>query len=423
VKRYLQHSGFEVAFVRNVTDVDDKIIRKAADELASSGEDASGESLKQKVVEVSERYLKEYHQAMDTLGIQRPGYEPKATENIGEMIRFITELIEKDKAYVSGGNVYFDVESFDGYGDLSGQDIDQMKQGFRTAGDEDKRHHLDFALWKNVKPGEPYWESPWGEGRPGWHIECSVMSTNILGSEFDIHGGGLDLIFPHHENEIAQARAAGHPFARVWMHNGFLTVNGEKMSKSLGNFITVDNYFKEHPDPDLLKIMFLASHYRSPVDYSEDKVKEAAAAKSRITRFIKNVDLTVKHGESKNVLPSGQDVANSSFTKAMDDDFNTPGALSAIFEAVQLGYNFLAVDKIEEACKQRNFICECVKILGLSLKEDEREDKKIKNLIDKREYARNEKDFEKADAIRKELTEMGVVLADTREGTTLWWIK
>ncbi len=422
-RRYFEHVGLEVILVRNVTDVDDKIINKAASELEENSGDDEGNLLKEKCQEVAKRYLDEYHQAMDSLDITRPEHEPKATENINEMIRFIEVLVAKKHAYVADGNVYFSVESFDKYGELSGQDIENMRSGTRVDADANKRHQLDFALWKKVKPSEPSWESPWGAGRPGWHIECSVMSTGILGSEFDIHGGGLDLIFPHHENERAQAEAkTGCPFARVWMHNGFLTVSGEKMSKSLGNFITVEDHFKKHPDLDLLKMLFLSSHYRSPVDYSEDKIKEAASAKSRITRFIENVNKEAGKCSERDVASSDSDTSENSFTQAMDDDFNTPGALSAIFEAVQSGNNSLVSGNIEEACKARNFIVKYADILGLSLKiqgVDEGEAGKIEELIAKRVKARAGKAFDEADAIREKLIEMGIEIEDTPEGT-IW---
>ncbi|MBU0571063.1 MAG: cysteine--tRNA ligase [Candidatus Omnitrophica bacterium] len=422
-RKYFEYIGFKVVLVRNVTDVDDKIINKAAGELEKTSGIDAGYALREKCREVAKRYLDEYHKAMDSLDIRRPDHEPKATENINEMIRFIEALLKKDHAYRAGGNVYFSVESFDKYGELSGQDARNMRSGPRADADGDKRHQLDFALWKKVKSGEPSWGSPWGEGRPGWHIECSVMSTVILGHEFDIHGGGLDLVFPHHENEKAQAEAkTGSAFAHVWMHNGFLTVRGAKMSKSLGNFITVEDYFKKHPDPDLLKIIFLSSHYRSPVDYSEDKVKEAAAAKARITRFIKNVELEIERDPSKNVPIPDRDASVSSFRRAMNDDFNTPDALSAIFEAVQSGNNFLTNGKTKEACRERNFIVKCADILGLSLKVqdvDKRSAGEIESLVAEREIARGRKAFQEADAIRERLKEMGVEIEDTSEGT-IW---
>ncbi len=247
IRKYFEYAGFDVVFVRNVTDIDDKIIKKASDELRETGEDASSDILREKVREVAVRYLDVYHSAMDMLGIRPPVVEPKATESIPQMIAFIETLIQKGYAYASGKDVYFSVDKFTEYGKLSKQDKEQMMHGVRIGVEEKKRHPLDFALWKEAKPYEPCWESPWGEGRPGWHIECSVMSTGILGEQFDIHGGGLDLIFPHHENEIAQAEAAtGKTFANYWIHNGLLSVNGEKMSKSLGNYIIIADFLEKY---------------------------------------------------------------------------------------------------------------------------------------------------------------------------------
>ena len=341
VRRYFEHAGYEVFFVRNVTDVDDKIINKASEELKEISEGFTGNQLRQRVTEVAVRYLDIYHREMDMLGIRPPTVEPKATESIGEMIKFVESLIEKEYAYVVGGSVYFSVEKFKEYGKLSNQDKEQMMHGVRIGPDEKKEHPLDFALWKEAKEGEPSWESPWGAGRPGWHIECSVMSTNILGKAFDIHGGGLDLIFPHHENEIAQAEAAtGKTFANYWMHNGLLSVNGEKMAKSLKNYITISDFLNKHKDPDLLKIFFLSSHYRSPVDYSDEKIDEAKRSKERImifldkvSRLAQEVPASPEESVALEAMDKAQRIANDlqeKFESAMNDDFNTSTALSVI---------------------------------------------------------------------------------------------
>ncbi len=265
VRRYLEYRKYKVTFVRNVTDVDDKIIEKAANEF-------KGEDLNSAVRKVSEKYLAAYREAMASLDIRPPTEEPRATKYISRMTEFIGALIKRDAAYESGGDVYFDIKKAKDYGKLSHQSLDKMESGARVAPGEKKKDPLDFALWKAAKEGEPFWDSPWGMGRPGWHIECSVMSSDILGSEFDIHGGGLDLIFPHHENEIAQSEAAGAKFARYWLHHGLLTINGQKMSKSLGNFVTIKDFIYKYKNADLLKLLFLSTHYAHPVDYTEEKI-------------------------------------------------------------------------------------------------------------------------------------------------------
>lgn len=437
IRRYMEHSGFSVHFVRNVTDIDDKIIKKASEELAALGEDPSSARLKGRVKEVSARYLEAYHQELDVFGIKPPTSEPKATENIPRMIDFIKVLIEKGCAYAVGHSVYFSVDKFAPYGKLSGQNREEMMHAVRIGPDEKKRAPLDFALWKDAKEFEPSWESPWGEGRPGWHIECSVMSTNILGSNFDIHGGGLDLVFPHHENEIAQAEAAtGKPFANYWMHNGLLTVNGEKMSKSLGNYITISDFLKKYCDPDLLKIVFLNSHYRSPMNYSDEKIEEARRSKERIMIFLGKAERLAKEhalterGTSSTVeaMVKAQWTVNAlqeKFEEAMDDDFNTPVALSVIFEAVHNGNDMLSdgsmpsEEKAHIAGSIRNYVLRFADILGLSLNPaevDDGESEKINALVARREAARKSRDYATADSLRKELAAMNVVVEDTPGG-------
>ncbi|MDD5634278.1 MAG: cysteine--tRNA ligase [Candidatus Omnitrophica bacterium] len=439
IRRYLEYSGYKVCFVRNVTDIDDKIINKAVSELEKIGEVISQNRLRERVQEVAQRYLYMYHQEMDLLGIRPPTVEPKATENIEKMIDFIKVLIEKGHAYVADGNVYFSVESFSGYGKLSNQNKDEMMEAVRIDPDKNKRHTLDFALWKKSKPSEPSWASPWGEGRPGWHIECSVMSTNILGTRFDIHGGGLDLIFPHHENEIAQSEAAtGETFANYWIHNGLLSVNSEKMSKSLNNYITIDDFLKKYKDADLLKIIFLNSHYRSPLDYTEEKIEEAKHSKERIMIFLEKADrinkeraITVKKCDGLcdvDVITKAQDVADSiqsRFSEKMNDDFNAPAAFAAIFEAVKLGNDCLLdealplEEKIYVTSAVKNSILKCANIFGLSLKPvklDKDLANGVENLVAEREKARKRKDFAAADKIRKELMDMGIVVEDTPKG-------
>src|SRR3989338_2349450 len=277
IRRYFAYKGYKVEFVRNVTDVDEKIISKAKEEFKA-------EDLNSAVKKVSDKYLNVYHGCMEKLGIMRPDKEPKATEYIDKMRDFIKILIERGTAYVSGGDVYFDVRKASGYGKLSNQSFDMLESGARVAPGENKKDPLDFALWKSAKEGEPSWQSPWGNGRPGWHIECSVMSSDILGDEFDIHGGGIDLIFPHHENEAAQSQGAGKKFARYWLHNGLLTINKEKMAKSLGNFITIEDILAKYP-ADVLKVLFLQTHYSHPVDFSWEKMEEEKKAWERFDIF------------------------------------------------------------------------------------------------------------------------------------------
>lgn len=440
IRRYFEYRDFNVCLVRNITDVDDKIIKKALSELEEMSEGILPVQLKLRTKEVVKRYLDIYHREMDVLGIKPPSVEPKATENIPKMIEFIKRLIDKGAAYVAGGSVYFSVENFPGYGKLSHQHKDEMLSGVRIEPDENKKYPLDFALWKEAKETEPFWESPWGKGRPGWHIECSVMSTALLGEEFDIHGGGLDLIFPHHENEIAQAQAAtGKKFANYWMHNGLLTVEGEKMSKSLGNYITISDFLEKYKDADLLKISFLMSHYRSPMDYCEEKMKAARNSKERILIFFDKVKRLGKnaHGRSKEntqtIIMTRRIMADlqEAFNKAMDDDFNTPEALSVIFEAVKIGNDHLADPKFSAEEKLyigdavKNYILRAAEILGLSLNPlmlETGESKKIEELVKSREEARLRKDYSASDRIRKELADLNVVVEDTPEGP-VWRMK
>ncbi|MGB2601862.1 MAG: cysteine--tRNA ligase [Candidatus Omnitrophota bacterium] len=438
IRRYFEYSGYEVYFVRNVTDVDDKIIKKAVDELNELGENISSNRLKERVSEVAVRYLDVYHREMDVLGIKPPTVEPKATENIKGMIKFIGVLIDKGYAYVAGNNVYFSVDKFEGYGKLSNRNKEEMLQGVRVEHGDEKESPLDFALWKEAKEYEPFWKSPWGEGRPGWHIECSVMSTDLLGQQFDIHGGGLDLIFPHHENEIAQAEACtGKPFANYWIHNGLLTVNGEKMSKSLGNYVQISDFLDKYKDPDLLKIVFLTSHYRSPMDYSDEKMESARNSKERIMIFFDKVDRVVRqynetgeNEEPKDMESVGKaqwtvNGLQEKFAEAMNDDFNTSQAMSVIFEGVKMGNDCLADDNISLGEKAhmtkavKNYILRFADILGVSLhpiKLDAKEAGEIDRLVALREEARRNKDFAGADKVRDELAGMGVVVEDTPKG-------
>lgn len=432
IRRYLNYRGYEVKFVRNVTDVDDKIINKARDVYGDKAD------LIVSAKEISKKYLASYHRDMGILGIGSPDSEPKATEYIRKMIAFIEDLIARGAAYAAGGDVYFDIKKADDYGKLSNQNIEKMEAGSRIAVGEKKKDALDFALWKAAKEGEPFWPSPWGNGRPGWHIECSVMSSDILGDEFDIHGGGIDLIFPHHENEVAQSEGAGKPFARMWIHNGLLTINGEKMAKSLGNFITIQDFMKEYKDADYLKLLFLNTHYRHPVDYTREKMAEMKSQKERFLILFDKIDrITGAHGIG---LGAGEPAVTDNnrseligrtkegFEGAMDDDFNTPLALASLFDAVtevnrsMQGKEAFTKREAEELAAAKRLISELGGVLGLSIDRDvmrrDVDEGAILKLINNRNAARAKKDFGAADDIRRRLSdELGVVLEDTKDGT------
>ncbi|MFA6635974.1 MAG: cysteine--tRNA ligase [Candidatus Omnitrophota bacterium] len=431
-RKYFRYKGYDVVFVRNVTDIDDKIIARAADDLRGSGKAISDTVLSEASRAVAEKYLDVYHRQLDMIGIEPPTHEPRATQNIDEMIKFTAGLIEKGYAYVSDGNVYFSVNKFEGYGKLSNRNKDELLHGVRKGMDEKKEHPLDFALWKASKSGEPFWDSPWGPGRPGWHIECSVMSTKLLGDRFDIHGGGIDLIFPHHENEIAQSEAAtGKAFSRYWMHNGLLTVCGEKMSKSLGNYITISDLLLKYPDPDMLKISFASSHYRSPVDHSDEKMEEAGRAKERILNFMDRVYGAEKvQDRSVSEESFGADglvrELRDEFDDAMNDDLNTALALAVIFKAVKAGNDILSGNAVEDKAVPgklsalRDFVKECSGILGLTLRRADVEGslkQEVSRLIEERNNARDNKDYKKADAIRAQLSQLGIKVEDTSGGS------
>ncbi|MDP2980945.1 MAG: cysteine--tRNA ligase [Candidatus Omnitrophota bacterium] len=421
-RRYFAYKGYKVRFIRNVTDVDDKIINKAKGEFKE-------EDLNSAVKKVSDKYLKVYHDCMGKLGIMQPDREPKATEYINKMIDFIKILVLREAAYAAGSDVYFDVRKANEYGRLSNQSFEMLESGARVTSGENKKDPLDFALWKSAKEGEPSWDSPWGKGRPGWHIECSVMSSDILGDEFDIHGGGIDLIFPHHENEIAQSEGAGKKFARYWMHNGLLTINKEKMAKSLGNFITIEDILSKYP-ADVLKILFLQTHYSHPVDFSWEKMDEAKKALDRFCILFEKLD-RVKGKAPNHELRSGTghglrvknvevDSFKSRFEKAMNDDFNTAEALAVLFDLVTY------INKnLSESYYAKDMLVELGKVLGLFEKDkistfDIEFFKKvdIEALVVARNIARKNKDFKEADRIRKELEEKGIIIEDTKDGTT-----
>lgn len=427
IRRYFVYKGYGVTFVRNVTDVDDKIIDKAR---GGSGARGQGSSLAEATREVSKKYLDMYHENMESLGIGSPDKEPKATEYIPKMVKFIELLVEVGAAYESDSDVYFDIKKAKDYGKLSNQNLEKMESGARKLPGEKKRDPLDFALWKKAKENEPSWPSPWGEGRPGWHIECSAMSSDILGNEFDIHGGGIDLIFPHHENEIAQSEGAGKKFARYWMHNGLLTINSEKMAKSLGNFITIKDFLGRYKDPDYLKLLFLNTHYRHPVDYTAEKVEEMKSQKERflilsdkLSRILSDTQRSALSAERK----TGFDQFKSKFTEAMDDDFNTPLALAALFDLVTHANKLmqnkekLSDEESAELAAVKDMISDLAGVFSIdllhSIQSDGISEIEIKKLVDERNKARAAKDFKKADNARNKLSAKGIILEDTKDGT------
>ena len=409
LRRYLEYKGYEVNYVSNFTDVDDKIIKRANAE----GVDASV---------ISERYIAEVKKDMAALNVREATTHPKATEEIPDMIEMVKTLIEKDYAYEVNGTVYFRTRKFKDYGKLSKKNIDDLRSGNRdllVSGVDEKEDPLDFVLWKPKKEGEPSWPSPWGDGRPGWHLECSVMSKKYIGDVIDIHAGGEDLIFPHHENEIAQSEAAnGTEFARYWMHNGFLKINNEKMSKSLGNFFTVREIAEKYP-LQVIRFFMLSAHYRSPLNFSAELVE---ASKNGLERILTAVDrlksINGTDGEVDKAAADEMDAFVEKYEDAMDDDLNTADAISVIFELVK----YANVNVTEESSKATvelvlNTIEKLCDILGIiTEKKEEILDSDIEALIEERQAARKSKNFARADEIRDQLSSMGIILEDTREG-------
>lgn len=415
VRRYMEHKGYEVNYVSNFTDVDDKIIKKAIEE----GVEASV---------ISERYIAECKKDMQALNVKPATTHPKATEEICGMLDMIGTLIEKGHAYVAeDGTVYFKTRSFKGYGKLSHKNLDDLQGGNRSllvSGEDQKEDPLDFVLWKPKKDGEPYWESPWCNGRPGWHIECSVMSKKYLGDEIDIHAGGEDLIFPHHENEIAQSEAANNkPFAKYWMHNAFLNIDNRKMSKSAGNFFTVRDIIEKY-DPQVLRFFMLSAHYRSPLNFSGELMEAARNGYERIVTSVSNLNYLLENAASDTMSEDEKKLYEEAkgfiakFDEAMDDDFNTADAIAAIFELVK----FVNTNTDEQSSREflqslKDEIVMLSDICGLIVeKKQEMLDADIEALIEERQAARKAKDFGRADEIRNELLSKGIILEDTREG-------
>ncbi|HBF4262027.1 TPA: cysteine--tRNA ligase [Clostridioides difficile] len=411
LRRYLEYRGYDVTYVQNFTDVDDKIINRSHEEGISPEE-------------VAAKYIKEYFVDCDGLGIKRATVHPQVTDNIQQIIEFIKELEDKGYAYAVNGDVYFDTNKFEGYGKLSGQKQEDLEAGVRIEVNDQKRHPMDFVLWKAKKEGEPGWDSPWGEGRPGWHIECSVMSKRYLGETIDIHAGGQDLTFPHHENEIAQSEArSGKTFSKYWMHNGYININDEKMSKSKGNFFTVRDISKLY-DLEIVRFFMLSAHYRNPVNFSDEMLNQAKAGLERLYNTKEKLEFTLSNlvksplTEKEIELVKELDNFRQKFIDAMDDDVNTADAVSVIFELAKLiNSNVDENSSLEFAKKCLDEFNELTGVLNIvNKKKDTVLDKDIEELIQKRTDAKKNKEFQLADDIRQQLLDMGIVLEDTRQG-------
>ena len=443
IYRYLRYIGYDVTYVRNYTDIDDKIINRA-----------NQEGVDYRVI--SDRYIQAFNEDMDSLGLLKPTVEPKATDHIAGIIAIIEALIAKGNAYVSDGDVYYAVDTFPGYLKLSGRNLEEMLAGARVDVGEKKQHPMDFALWKGAKPGEPWWQSPWGKGRPGWHIECSAMSMEFLGQTFDFHGGGKDLIFPHHENEIAQSEAAnGCSFVRYWLHNGFVNINSEKMSKSLGNFFTIREVLKTF-DSETLRFFIISSHYRSPIDFSDQNLDEARAGLERIYSCLAALDQCIAGAPSPSEISgaeplgaSGVELAEKKeqlvkrFVEAMDDDFNTAQALGVLFDMVRAVNRFLSENNgltsgsVSLALQIRQLFSGVGNVLGLfgrcpadwlegiknaKAGQIDLTQEEIEQLIAERSDARKARDFKRGDEIRDLLLEKGIQILDSVQGTS-WKMK
>ncbi len=403
IRRYLEWRGLDVMFVSNVTDVEDKIIRRAAEEGSSEPE-------------VAQRYEAAYWAEMDRIGVRRPDSLPRATAYIDRMVKLIGELVDSGRAYVvEGQGVYFDVTSFPEYGELAHRRLEDLlgSAGARVDVDERKRNAVDFALWKSAKPGEPAWDSPWGKGRPGWHIECSAMSLDLLGEGFDIHGGGDDLVFPHHENERAQAEGAGHRFARYWIHNGMVMVGTEKMAKSLGNFTMLKDALDAH-GPRAMRMAVLQTHYRSPVEIGDGELDAAGEAVSRLDALARRAQAAGIPGDAP-----FDEQAVTAFRDAMDDDFRTPEAMSVVFTLARKANTAIDEGDTERAASGVATVRELSRAVGLELDGGTGADEEIDLLVRRRDAARSERDFDEADRIRAELADRGITLEDTPTGT-IW---
>ena len=410
-RRYLESLGYEVSYIQNFTDIDDKMINRANERGIT-------------VAQLADEFIAAYYEDADALGIKRATLNPRATHEIDTIISIIQKLVEKGHAYPMDGSVYFDVASDPAYGKLSKQSIDELLSGARIDVNEKKRQPLDFALWKAAKPGEPFWESPWGKGRPGWHIECSAMSTKYLGETIDIHGGGSDLIFPHHENEIAQSEgASGKPFVNYWMHNAYLLIDKEKMSKSLGNFMTVRDIRQKY-NPLVLRFFLLSAQYRSPINFTKEALEQAKNALERITNCYEDLKFALENrscGAKDEKLIEKLEQSKKIYTDSMDDDFNTAGALGGVFEAVSAvnvhltEHTEIDKDTLTQALSYFNSLNEVFGFFGSEQKQDEACE--IEKLIEQRTEARKNKNWALSDQIRDELAARGIIIEDTPQGT------
>ena len=408
LRRYLEYIGYDVTFVQNFTDVDDKMIARAQKEGVT-------------LAELGQKFINEYYKDAQGLGIKEADYHPLATKHMGDIIKLVKKLVDNGHAYEVDGDVYYDVSSFPEYGKLSGQSMEDLQAGARIDVTDVKRNPEDFALWKAAKEGEDSWDSPWGKGRPGWHIECSAMSMKYLGETFDIHGGGQDLVFPHHENEIAQSEGAtGKTFANYWMHNGYINIDNQKMSKSKGNFFTVRDIAKSY-DLSIVRLFMLSSHYRNPINFSKELIEQAASAMTRIKTCRENLKFIMENGSDEKVETEEMIKSlESRFKQQMDDDLNTAGAIGAIFEYIkEVNLAFADNKGRQNAGNALEALDKILAVLGIEPKEEQTVPEEVSRLVQERQKARKEKDYAKADELRDRIDELGYELKDTPEGVKI----